>query len=74
MAYRIGLFQRRGWDQLRAEAMAQRLAIRDRERDDLRACIECAHLTRSFACTKRQPVLPDVLQRCFSFSFQTPNQ
>lgn len=50
MVFRIALFQRRGWSQDRAERFACRLADRDAERDDRRACIECTELQDSGTC------------------------
>lgn len=81
--FRQALFQRRGVDLFQAEALADKLAVRDYERDDRRMCLECKHLQRSGACfvasqghlkyasTKHAPVL-DILFRCDGFSFQTP--
>lgn len=83
MAYRIGLFQRRGIDERYAYELADRLLERDRERDDRRYCLECAGLQRSGACfpasqgllrdasTRHHPVR-DLLQRCEGFSWQKP--
>ncbi len=85
MAYRIGLFRRRGLSERDAEQLADRLADRDFERDDRRMCIECEHLQpKPGTCfmaqqgllpsTSRhlQPVLT-VLARCERFSFQAPS-
>lgn len=81
--YRLGLFQRRGWPEALAEAFADRLALRDQDKDDRRACIECKHLQRDGGCfaavqgwlkgvSARHHPVADVLFRCDSFEFQTP--
>ena len=36
-----------GWAEAEAEKLAERLAVRDRERDGRRMCLECAHLQRA---------------------------
>ena len=38
---RVLLFTRRGFGNLQAEALADRLVMRDREQDDRRLCLEC---------------------------------
>lgn len=81
--YRVGLFIRRRWAPDRARDFANQLVRRDFERDDRRACIECAHLQRQGSCFQaqqgripgvRRDLTPvqDVLQRCPSFKFQKP--
>jgi hypothetical protein len=83
MAFRIAMFQRRGLSERAAEKLADRLADRDDDRDDRRVCLECEHLQRSGACfaaaqgwlphtSPRHAPVPDLLQRCERFSFQTP--
>lgn len=81
--YRHGLFMRRGLDDARAEALADRMATRDYERDDRRMCIECESLQRSGGCfvaskgrmrntnSRHTPVI-DILQRCDYFTWQKP--
>lgn len=81
--FRAGLFVRRGLDHIRAEAIADRLAFRDFERDDRRMCLECSSLQRGGKCfqvqqgnmsgvsPKHEPV-QNILQRCDHFTFQTP--
>jgi len=81
--FREALFRRRGQSAQTAEQWADRLAARDHERDDRRVCLECSSLQRGGSCfavsqgdmpnvsAKHSPVI-DVLQRCDSFSFQTP--
>ncbi len=81
--FREALFKRRGLSAQAAEQIADRLAARDHERDDRRICLECSSLQRGGSCfavsqgdmpnvsAKHSPVI-DVLQRCDSFSFQTP--
>ena len=81
--YRVGLFQRRGQSPKNAEAFADRLAFRDYERDDRRACLECESMQRGGRCfvasQRRMPgvsqyleVIPRLLQRCHYFTFQKP--
>ncbi len=41
--FRAGLFERRGMDPDAVMELAYRLVSRDAERDDRRACAECAH-------------------------------
>lgn len=80
--FRIPLFMRRGLTEPLAHWWADRLAVRDYERDDRRICLECDGLQRSGHCfaasrglmrgvTKLEPVTT-ILQRCPNFSFQTP--
>lgn len=77
--YRLGLFQRRGFDLDRAQRLVKLLTFRDRDRDDRRVCIECEsfqrpHRNRNAVCLHTGiDVLPDTLQRCgLPFSFQRP--
>lgn len=82
-AFRVGLFKRRGMTQEAAEFLADRLALRDQERDDRRVCDECKHLQTPGTCfaaaqgwipsfsRKHQPVR-GLLQRCEAFEFSTP--
>lgn len=77
--YRLGLFQRRGFDHARAQRLAKVLTFRDRDGDERRVCIECAHWqsayrNRAAVCAHtRIEVLPDTLQRCWlPFSYQRP--
>lgn len=44
MTFRLSLFQRRGVPEHEAEQLVDRLLERDRDRDDRRMCVECAHL------------------------------
>ena len=46
MVERTHLFNRRGLASLEAELLADKLVTRDREADDRRLCLECAHLSR----------------------------
>lgn len=50
MAWRIGLFTRRGMPPAAAEHLADRLYRRDHERDDRRCCIECKHRVANRTC------------------------
>ncbi len=80
MAERARLFSLRGLGSLEAELLADRLVTRDREGDDRRLCMECAHLSGragAMRCTEHQraglgaPGLPAglalQLQRCDGF-------
>ncbi len=82
--FRVGLLQRRGLTEAQAETLAERLLARDRDGDDRRACLECAHLSRDGSCAlHREGRLPGVLsrtytpvretlQRCPGFSWSLP--
>jgi hypothetical protein len=70
--YRLALFQRRGMAELAAEALADRLATRDFDRDDRRVCLECKHMQHSRQCFYRYPMSIEQLARCDRFDFQTP--
>jgi len=81
--FRHGLFQRRGVEFFAAEKLADRLALRDFERDDRRLCLECESLQRGGKCfqvaqgnlpnvSPRHEPVTNVLQRCSAFSFQKP--
>ena len=81
--FRSGLFQRRGLDFFAAEKLADRLALRDFERDDRRLCLECCSWQRGGKCfqvaqgnlpnvSPRHEPVTTVLQRCDKFSFQKP--
>lgn len=49
-AFRVALFRRRGIEPKRAEELADRLAVRDADRDDRRICLECSGLQRGGTC------------------------
>lgn len=80
---RAALFRRRGLTEREAEDLAERLTLRDQERDDRRVCLECSHLQHDGGCfaaaqgwlrntsRKHQPVLA-LLQRCESFEWTKP--
>lgn len=70
--YRNGLFARRNLTAQDAEALADRLARRDYERDERRVCVECKSWQRGNTCFRRLPFLSTQLQRCDGFEFQTP--
>lgn len=81
--FRVGLFQRRGLPPREAEKLADRLALRDYQRDDRRVCLECESIQRNGRCFKSShglmpgfsrffEPLRTTLQRCASFTFQTP--
>ena len=83
MVERTHLFNRRGLAALDAELLADKLVTRDREADDRRLCMECAHLSRAgvMRCAQWQraelgaPGVPAglhlVLQRCDGFKAAT---
>ncbi|MDP3139826.1 MAG: hypothetical protein Q8N17_26255 [Burkholderiaceae bacterium] len=80
---RVALFKRRGLNEAQAEALADRLALRDQEKDDRRVCLECEHLQNAGTCFAAQqgwmrsvsthlaPVR-DLLGRCTHFSAWKP--
>lgn len=82
--FRVGLLQRRGLQRDDAEAFADRLALRDMERDDRRSCLECAHLQKPGSCFAAQqgwlpqtskwhePATGTALFRCEQFDFVRP--
>jgi len=80
---RVALFVRRGISTTDADDLAERLVLRDRDGDELRACVECAHY-RAGRCTnhKRAGLMaPDVgrdlaglLQRCQGFERWTSHR
>ena len=70
--FRLGLFKRRGLPESEAERLADRLALRDQEKDDRRVCMECQHIRPQGRCVHRHAVLNDLLQRCNNFAFETP--
>ena len=79
---RLARFTDKGLPLTHAEKLADRLVTRDRERDDRRLCLECAHLAWSGHCSNwraagaairvgnaRVPVvLFDQLQHCAGFN------
>ena len=50
-----------------AKGRAERLLHRDRDADDRRLCVECAHAGPGWRCAKREAFLLDQLQRCPMF-------
>jgi hypothetical protein len=42
--YRLEIFQAKGLDELNAEALADKLVLRDRGRDDRNVCYECRYM------------------------------
>ena len=79
-ARRLEVFTLKGLDLADAEAMADKLVLRDREGSDLATCLECRHLSRARRCGQWQragvardalAVLPGdlvmILQRCPTF-------
>jgi hypothetical protein len=83
---RLARFTDKGLSLIDAEALADKLVIRDREGDDRRVCLECAHLRYGGRCGNWQvagvamrsrdaQLPPDLilqLQRCDGFATATP--
>lgn len=69
---RVGLFERRGLPTNDAEALADSLVLRDRDRDDRRCCVECDSLQQSGTCFRSLPISRTQLVRCFGFRWQQP--
>jgi len=79
---RSSRFTEKGLSADDAEALADRLVIRDREQDDRRLCLECAYLGRNWRCGNWQAAgvairssdvtlptdLVTMLQRCDGFA------
>lgn len=57
-----------------AEAVADRLILRDQEKDDRRMCCECAHLRPQTRCAAPggHPIADHLLFRCPQFSWEKP--
>lgn len=79
----VARFTDQGLPLVEAEALADRLVIRDRDGDDRRLCLECAHLSgRRCGAWQRAavggPVLPTSLlalpQRCTEFDAGPTNE
>ena len=51
---RLHHFTQRGLVELDAEKLADKLVVRDRESDDRRLCLECAHMSRAMRCNNWQ--------------------
>ena len=84
---RLGNLTRRGLLESESEKLADKLVLRDRESDDRRLCLECAHLAGragSMRCAQWQRAglgaagvpagLHLVLQRCDGFKDQNPQR
>lgn len=73
---RVGLFQRRGMDEIEAERLADKCVARDRctASFDMRACIECAHFQPAGRCARiAAGAMPKtIFQRCHEFAWQVP--
>ncbi len=79
---RLARFTDKGLSLIDAESLADKLVIRDREGDDRRVCVECAHLRHGGRCGNWQEAgiairardnqLPGdftaMLQRCGGFA------
>jgi hypothetical protein len=83
MQFRLDLFARRGFSEAAAEALVDRLAQRDHDRDDRRMCAECAHLQERGTCfaaargwipntARNFSPVRTLLARCEAFTFSTP--
>ena len=59
-------FKCMGLTDTRAEALAEKLVVRDRDGDDRRWCVECQHCRVGPRCAK-QLAVPAILQRCDYF-------
>ncbi len=70
---RRAMFVRRGQSLADAEALGDRLALRDQEQDDRRMCIECRHMQHDGRCVVLSiPTVKTTLQRCHAFAWQVP--
>lgn len=80
-AARRDRLMRWGYAEQDADDMAERLTLRDRERDDRRLCIECRHLAHSGRCKqaalgrmpgvdRRLEPVRTILMRCEHFAEQ----
>lgn len=83
MQFRLDLLQRRGFTEAEAEALTDRLAQRDHDRDDRRMCAECSHLQELGTCfaaargwipntARKFTPVRTLLQRCDAFNFAKP--
>lgn len=63
---RVSLFMRRGVSAPDADDLAEALVLRDRDGDDRRTCVECAHGAKR-RCAGGGPLPADVLHRCGAF-------
>lgn len=70
--FREALFRKRGESPSEAEKLAERLVQRDRDGDDRRYCIECAHIRSAWACTQGGPSIREVPHRCERFAWMKP--
>ncbi len=82
---REALFTDKGLSLDESETLADKLVLRDRDADDRRLCLECAHLhgASRWRCGnwKQAEVAPDglarglavILQRCGGFEVRQPN-
>ncbi len=73
---RVSLFVRRGLPPTDADDLAERLVLRDREGEPLRACVECSHYRSGHCANHLRAVLRSrdvgcdfarLLQRCAGF-------
>lgn len=79
---RLALFTDRGLNMVEAEAMTERLTLRDAQQDERRLCLECMHLSGgvdSSRCSQWRKIglvsgaaipgeLVTILQRCAGFN------
>lgn len=82
-AFRVALLRRRRMSETEATQIADRLALRDQERDDRRMCVECENMQQDGGCfaasqgwiaqtTKNHKPVRTLLQRCEAFNFCKP--
>ena len=82
---RCELFERRGLTPDDAEHIADRLALRDQERDERRMCIECTQLQQDGGCfaakrglmsnaTRSLHPVKTILMRCEHFEWLKPTR
>jgi hypothetical protein len=80
-AQRVHRFTERGMDPRAAQALAERLALRDADLDDRRTCVECSHLGLGGRCiaaangripgaTAFYTPVTTILQRCEGFGLR----
>ena len=54
-----------------SEFLAEKLVNRDRDRDDRRLCVECAHAGPGWRCNRNAGFMLEQLQRCNQFKEET---
>jgi len=71
-AARMQILERRHVEN--AEAVADRLILRDQDKDDRHLCVECAHLRPQVRCAAPggYPIADHLFFRCPQFSWEKP--